>query len=69
MTEEPEEQRMAREWADDAEGAIRAMREPTDDMLRAGVRAFQHSYSSADLLADWRANFIAAIDSALKEGE
>lgn len=28
--------------------------EPTDDMLRAGVRAFQSGYNGADNLSDWR---------------
>jgi len=32
---------------------------PTDDALRAGVRAFQKAYSENDSLADWRAFYVA----------
>jgi hypothetical protein len=39
-------------------------REPTDDMLRAGVRAFQHGHRENDSLADWRAFYVAAAAAA-----
>lgn len=39
-------------------------REPTEEMLRAGVNAFQHAYSSADVLQDWRACYKAMLAAA-----
>ena len=35
--------------------------EPTPEMLKAGVTAFQHAYSEADILSDWRACFKAML--------
>ena len=48
-----------------ARAAIIAMEDPTDDMLKAGVDAFQHAYTSEDTLADWRAAYKANITAAL----
>jgi hypothetical protein len=59
-----------------AEGWVRVPVEPSDEMLKAGVRAFQSSYSSDDSLADWRWAYKATIAAApspaakpAKEGE
>ena len=38
--------------------------EPTDDMLRAGVDAYQHSWANNDDLADWRAAYKAMVKAA-----
>lgn len=38
--------------------------EPSEEMLRAGVRAFQKTYISTDTLADWRACFKATCAAA-----
>jgi hypothetical protein len=40
--------------------------EPTEEMLKKGVHAFQHSYASEDTLADWRANYRAMLAAAPK---
>jgi hypothetical protein len=47
-----------------AEEWVRVPVEPSDEMLKAGVRAFQSSYSSDDSLADWREAYKATIAAA-----
>jgi hypothetical protein len=39
-------------------------REPTEEMLLNGVRAFQHAYNATDELADWKACYRAMIAMA-----
>jgi len=39
-------------------------KEPTDEMLRAGVKAFQHTWYNEDTLADWREAYKAQIAAA-----
>lgn len=48
----------------EAVGWKRVPIEPTEAMLKAGVDAFQHSYSEADILSDWRACFRAMLAAA-----
>lgn len=48
----------------EAVGWKRVPVEPTEAMLKAGVDAFQHAYSEADILSDWRACFKAMLASA-----
>ncbi len=36
--------------------------EPTDEMLEAGIKAFQHNYNSDDAKSDWRAFYKACIE-------
>lgn len=36
--------------------------EPTDEMLKYGIKTFQHTRQSDDVLADWRAFYKACID-------
>ena len=44
--------------------------EPDDDLLRRGVRAFQHGYHGDDSLADWRAFYREVLSAAPSaEGE
>jgi len=40
--------------------------EPTDDMIQAGIQAFQHAYQSADPHADWKAFYRACIAKAIE---
>lgn len=39
-------------------------KEPTEEMLKAGARAFQHAYNELDTLADWRAAYQAMLAAA-----
>ena len=39
-------------------------REPTEEMVLNGVRAFQHAYSATDNLADWKECYRAMIAMA-----
>lgn len=45
-------------------GWVMVPREPTREMLLAGVRGFQKAYSSEDSLADWRACWFSMISAA-----
>lgn len=52
---------------------VEQLREPSEDDLRAGVRAFQSTHYGADYLSDWRAAFqttlSAMLDAAVEEGK
>jgi hypothetical protein len=43
--------------------------EPTPEMLKAGINAFQRSYSEADILSDWRECFKAMLAAAPTEAK
>ena len=43
---------------------VRVPREPTEEMVLNGVRAFQHAYSETDNLADWKECYRAMIAMA-----
>lgn len=56
-----------REFARIHARAVIAAMQPSDDLLRKGIHAFQHTHYGDHYLDDWRAFFAGVIAAALEE--